>query len=508
MNRKERRAQGVRGKKGDEAITNEAIRIARDLSNVHKHDEARELYLKILKFDPENEIALLDLGIQYVRENDIEKAEDLVRKTLRLNDKNCPATTVLAIIRMAQSDLKESMRLVDKALKLNPSYQIFNRIGVLYMDAGKMDLAEKYLSESVRQKPDYIEGLYHLKQIRKFTQEEIDGILKIEKDRQLSLEEKIMIEFVLGNALMDIGKAEEGFPHLAEGNFLKRATYTFNLDNVEKYFDSMISLFNEDFVKRMRIKQPVTKHIPIFIVGLPRSGSTLADQIISSHPDVSSMGEAKVLAECIPVFPNEEVPNHFGPTVPTVTRKMLEAMDLAMLDEVAQKYRSKSAQFAKNTNHVIDKMLFNFTWVGLLRLAFPECKIVHTQRDLVDTGLSMWKLLFSDDIPWTCNLVEMGRYMKAYQKLMAHWHKVFPGEIYDLSYEAMVADQEGESRKLLEFCGLSWDERVLNFHETDRSVLTASATQVRKPIYKDSVKKWKKYERQLKPLIDTLGIQS
>ncbi len=506
MNRQERRAKGIKGKKGDSVITGEAIKIARDLTNVHKYEEAEQLYLKILKFDPENEVALVDLGIGYVRDNKLKDAENLVKKTLRLNDKSCPAVVVLAVIRMAQSDVKEALRLTEKALKLNPSPQILNRIGVLFMDAGQLDRAREYLSQSVARKPDYIEGYYHLKQLRKFTQGEIDALLKIESEQKISLEEKIRLDFTLGNALLENGNVDEGFSRLADGNFLKRATYQFSIDNLEKYFDSMISLFSEDVVKRLRGKPPVDRNIPIFIVGLPRSGSTLVDQIISSHPDVSSMGESKALPACIPVFPNEEIPNYFAANAPSVTRKFVDALNPELLDDIAKKYRSISAPFAETTNHVIDKMLFNFAWVGLLRLAFPESKIVHTVRDPVDTGFSMWKLLFTDDIPWSSDLKEIGRYTRAYQKLMAHWHRLFPGEIYDLSYETLVADQEGESRKLLEFCRLPWTDHVLNFHETERSVQTASSAQVRKPIYKDSVKKWKKYEKQLKPLIDALGI--
>jgi predicted helicase len=150
-------------------------------------------------------------------------------------------------------------------------------------------------------------------------------------------------------------------------------------------------------------------------------------------------------------------------------------------------------------------MLFNYLWIGLLRLALPEAKIVHCTRDPVDIGLSIWQLLFTPDIPWAYDLSEIGRCCQAYRKVMTHWNSIFPGEIYEANYEAMVTDQEGETRKLLDFCGLPWDDRCMRFHENKRHVRTASSAQVRVPIYTDSVKKWKKYEKYLTPLIEEVN---
>ncbi|MEZ0222982.1 MAG: sulfotransferase, partial [Alphaproteobacteria bacterium] len=203
---------------------------------------------------------------------------------------------------------------------------------------------------------------------------------------------------------------------------------------------------------------------------------------------------------------NKEVPDFISPGRPSITHEFLQKMDGPMLDTIASRYLAEMEPFAHGAKRVVDKMLFNFFWVGVIRLAMPEARIVHCMRDPVDIGLSIWQLNFGDEIAWAYDQKEIGRYYRSYEKLMSHWRKLFPGEFYDIRYEDVVADQEGQSRKLLEFCDLPWDDCVLKFHESTRQVKTASVTQVRKPIYKDSVKKWKKYEKHLKAMIETMGI--
>jgi hypothetical protein len=235
-----------------------------------------------------------------------------------------------------------------------------------------------------------------------------------------------------------------------------------------------------------------------------RSGSTLTDQILSSHPAVKSVGEAEYLAQTIPPYPNAEVPGHFKPGAPNITRAFIDNLSPEVLDDIGRKYLALTAHAAPGAERVIDKMLHNYFWVGLIRLALPGAKIIYTTRDPVDTGLSLWTLLFSAHLPWAYDQRDIGRYILTCRKIMAHWQKLFPGDIYEANYERMVANQEEETRKLLDFCRLPWDDRCLKFHETKRQVSTSSATQVRQPIYKDSVKRWKKHEAYLRELIETL----
>lgn len=505
MNRRDRKARGIKGQKGDQAVVNNAIELARKLGEKKHHAEALKLYEKILEYDPDNVIALFDLAVDDVERGKIELAETRLAKILKQDSKHSGALARLGAIRLDQGRREEALRLAEKSLRTNPPYGVLITLSILYRNAGMLDRAKELIYAALKLQPDDVGVWYSLQGLAKYTPDDVEKLVALEKKADLPLQSKIVMDFTLGKAYLDVGQPEKAFWNYAEGNLLKRATYKFDATLTEAYTDSVIKLFNEEVVERLRGKSSITSNQPIFVVGMPRSGSTLVDQILSSHPDVGSVGEARFLGNSIPCFPNEEVPPYIKAGMPSITRKLLDSMDAAMLDSIGGKYLSLLEPYAKE-KRVVDKMLFNYNWLGLIRLAMPEARIIHCMRDPVDIGLSIWQLLFSDDLPWAYDQREIGRYYLAYEKLMAHWRKLFPGEFYDVRYEDIVADQEGQSRKLLEFCNLPWDDRVLRFHETTRQVKTASVTQVRKPIYKDSVKKWKKYENHLKTMIETMGI--
>lgn len=278
------------------------------------------------------------------------------------------------------------------------------------------------------------------------------------------------------------------------------------MKHFENYVDRVISLFDESVVEKLKgsVAEEDTKR-PIFIIGMPRSGSTLVDQILLSHPMVGSIGESPILARCIPIF-EEENSKGVSAGTPVVNQAFIENLDADLLKQIGQDYLSKTAEYEADRPYLADKMLFNFLWVGLLRLALPGAKIIYCTRDPVDIGLSIWQNLFAKTgMLWAYDQNQIGRFYLAHRKIMAHWEKLFPGDIYEANYERIVNNQEEESRKLIEYCGLPWDDQCLRFFETERRVKTASAEQVRRPIYKDSMKKWKKYEPYLGELIETLG---
>jgi hypothetical protein len=257
-------------------------------------------------------------------------------------------------------------------------------------------------------------------------------------------------------------------------------------------------------VRKWRGKGSCRDASPIFIIGMPRSGSTLVDQILSSHPEVSSAGETAILPQSIRSFASEETRGLFGMKQPSITQQLVGALSPALLDDIAAKYLERTKAISGGARRVVDKMLFNYFSTGLIRLALPEAKIIHTTRDPVDIGLSLWRLNFGPGMQWCYDQRDIARYYLSYKKVMAHWNKIFPGEIFEANYETVVAQQEQQTRRLLEYCGLPWDDRCLDFHKTERQVKTASAAQVRKPIYASSAGKWKKYERYLGPLIEGL----
>jgi hypothetical protein len=233
---------------------------------------------------------------------------------------------------------------------------------------------------------------------------------------------------------------------------------------------------------------------PIFVLGMPRSGTTLVEQILASHPLVHGAGELTTLNDVV----SEIGRGHFP--------EWAASLDGADLARLGQSYLQRVAEKAPNGAHVTDKMPSNYYFVGLIHLAFPNAKIIHTIRDPVDTCVSCFSKLFSAEQNHTYELGELGRYYARYEQLMAHWRQVLPpGSFLDVHYEDVVANLEEEARRIMAYCGLPWDDRCLSFHETDRPVRTASATQVRQPIYKNAVGRWRVYEEFLEPLLTALG---
>jgi hypothetical protein len=237
--------------------------------------------------------------------------------------------------------------------------------------------------------------------------------------------------------------------------------------------------------------------LPVFVLGMPRSGTTLVEQIISSHPDVHGAGELPDLLEIAQrdiagtgaAFPNN-----------------IPAIDKAGLAGWAADYVAGLHRRAPDARHITDKMPANFLAVGLINMMLPNAKIIHVSRNPVDTCLSCFMQLFGSGQEQTYDLAELGRYYADYARLMEHWRSVLPdGAFLDAQYEDIVADQETQARRMIAFCGLDWNDACIDFHKNKRSILTASVTQVRQPIYKSSVERWRHYEKFLGPLLDALG---
>ena len=290
----------------------------------------------------------------------------------------------------------------------------------------------------------------------------------------LSNDDRTWLHFALGKAWDDVGAYDRAFAHFKAGNALHRQTID---------YDEAATLAELERIAG----QPVgTAHDacetdrPIFVVGMPRSGTSLIEQILASHPDVHGAGELSALSDAVRRFPS----------------------DLAAL---GREYDDTLRRLAPVARRVVDKMPGNFKYIGLIHKTLPRARIIHLTREPLDTCLSCYTKMFTDYQPYTYDLLELGRYWRAYDRLMAHWRAVLPGGAFlDVAYEAVVADLEGEARRLLDFAGLSWDPRCLSFHATERSVRTASAAQVREPLYNRSVGRWKSYRVALDPLRRTI----
>jgi hypothetical protein len=233
--------------------------------------------------------------------------------------------------------------------------------------------------------------------------------------------------------------------------------------------------------------------VPVFIVGMQRSGTTLTEQIAASHPQVYGAGELEHIRRIAGMI-------KIGRPESTV-RQLTSADSLALAGDYLRKVR----EIGGDALRIVDKMPHNFQYLGLIAILFPKARIIHCTRDPMDNCVSCFTQSFTGHHGYNTDLRQLGLYYREYRRLMDHWRRVLPIPMLEIDYEEMVADQETQSRRLIDFLGLDWDPACLNFHETDRSVQTASRWQVRQPIYKTSVKRWKDYEKHLGPLKKALG---
>lgn len=298
--------------------------------------------------------------------------------------------------------------------------------------------------------------------------------------------ERVALHFTLAKACHDIGDFDRSFENLRLGNSVHRGTRHYDEAAVLGQMRRIGEAFPADLL-RERAGQGHPTDVPVFVVGMPRSGTTLVEQIIASHPEVIGMGEQRHLSDLIE---NGLAGPHFPNGVASLSPQLLFDLGARYL-----------ARLPSGAQRVSDKLPANFRNIGLIRLALPQARIIHVRRDAMDTCFSCYRHHFVAGLEYTNDLGELGRYFRAYETLMDHWRQALPPEtILEIDYEDLVGDLEGNARKLVAYCGLEWDARCLSFHKTERPIYTVSVEQVRKPLYASSVGIWRAYEKHLGPL--------
>ena len=304
------------------------------------------------------------------------------------------------------------------------------------------------------------------------------------------------LHFAAASLLDAMERYDEAFAHAQRANELKRQR--FDAEAIEREFDARIAYYTREQIRALP-KATYRTVRPIFIVGMPRSGTSLVEQILATHSQVHGAGEVDLIKRVVQGAAAMLCRN--GETYPNC----LDGLSIDIANGLAQIYLEPLASLNRSVHQITDKMPLNFMYIGLIALLFPDARIIHCRRDPLDNCLSCYMANFAGANQFAFDLRHLGRFYRQYEKLMAHWKKVIDVPILDVSYEEMVGDMPGQTRRLLEFLDLPWEERCLNFHETRRSVSTASVEQVRRPIYKSSVGRWKNYEKHLGRLMEALG---
>lgn len=458
-------------------------------------DEAVTTGKRATALAPNDLEAHYNLGLALTDKGEWDAAIRSYRRALELNPDHGLSWNNLGAALEKKGDLAGAEVAYARAVALNPAHhEAQNNLGAIYSQQGRLVDACRCFEASIKANPDFIEPHFNLSSLKTYRADD-PHLLHLERNLaragDMPVPARIRYWFALGKAREDVGRYDEAFAAYAEGNRLQHDRLPCDEARADEMLARLIAIFDRDFFAARRDVRGRDK-TPIFIVGMPRSGTTLLEQILASHPAVHGAGELPDLNQVIMEAP-ARVGRRFPDFVPD-----LRPEDYRRLGDA---YVERVWRLAPGTRYITDKMPANFFYIGVIRLMLPKAKIIHAMRDPMDSCFSNYARLFNDTMEFAYDLGTLGRYYVRYIKLMRHWHAVLPaGSLLDLRYEDLVADPEGQTRRLLDYLGLPWDDNCLAFHRNRRQVKTASVAQVRQPIYKTSVARWRHFETHLQPL--------
>ena len=491
-------------------------------------EEGAAHYRRALKREPSNADAHNGLGVALRKQSLMGEAEASHRQALQLRPDFAEAHSDLGNVLREQGRLDDAERSYRRALELQPGYaeahynlgnvfkeqsrfadaeacfrqaialdaqhaKAHNNLGNTLKEQSRLEEAVAAFDTAIALQPGFIESHYSLSALKTY-QAGDPHLARLEgmqaEAGALPVEAQIRYWFTLGKAREDVGAYDAAFDAYRSGNGLKAATLEWDDAAEDALFARMTSFFSEEFFAA-RPRPAGEGRAPIFIVGMPRSGTSLLEQILASCDGVFGAGEMSDLSDTIvAALPGGDFAG-FPEAVAAFSAQDLRA--------IGERYTGRLWSLAPQATRITDKMPANFFYIGLIHLMLPQAKIIHAMRDPMDSCFSCYSRLFDGaNLAYTYDLGTLGAYYARYARLMQHWHAVLPqGTILDMPYEAMVSDTEGQARRLLDYLGLPWDERCLAFHENRRRVKTASVAQVRKPIYKTSLARWQRFGGRL-----------
>ena len=470
---------------------------------VHNRDtDALRVLGDALRIDENNPATLTITARVQLRRGNYQAAEEAAKRALKANPKFADAMIALGQLYHETDRYDEAVKMLEQAVEIAPnSPEARNFFGVALKSVGRLEDGKEQILKAIEINSNNFGAYANLNDLVDFKDapelvEKMEAIFERIKNPE---DPRLMaLHFGFAKALEDIGQHERALEHYLHGAKQKRALLTYNEKETFKFFSDIKEAFPPEIFQN-RPFEGLPNDKMIFIVGMPRSGSTLCEQILSSHPDVFGAGEVKYLARAM-----GQIRDRF----PSMARYplMLKEMEAFHFQTLGRNYLKQIMPGAGSAKRITDKLLTNYFFVGLINIIFPNAKFVHTMRNPVDTCLSAFTKLFKDDMPHSYDFGELGRYYLQYQSIMEHWRKVLPpGTLIDLQYEDVVADVEGSARKLIDFVGLDWDPACVEFHKSSRPVKTASVAQVRKPVYTGSVERWRKYGAGMQPLVEALN---
>ncbi|HTS92288.1 MAG TPA: sulfotransferase, partial [Stellaceae bacterium] len=473
------------------------------LMDLQRNDEAASILTRSIALDPANQRSYVYFGSALREIDRLNEAQSAAETALKLKENDTDALNLLGRVMIDQNRLEEAVVFFQGMTEREPEQaaEAYNNLGNTYKELGRSDAAMEAYHKALELVPK-ASGVYlNLSDTKTFKAEDDPDLLVLEEMARgidtLNEDEQMQLHFALAKANMDLKRHGEAFHHLLLGNALKRGKTAYDEGPTLQLFDRIRTMASRELI-HSHLGEGDPSPVPIFILGMPRSGSTLVEQILASHPKVHAAGEIKDFDSVV-----KSVRGPDGAVMPFPD--FLPTLSAQHLRSLGAEYLRRLRSLAPSAERISNKMPSSFFYTGLIHLALPNARILHTPRNAVDTCLSCFTKLFAGSQSFTYDLAELGRYYRKYHELMAHWRSVLPeGAMLDVQYEDVVADLETQARRIVAFCGLEWDDACLAFHESKRPVKTASAMQVRRPIYKSSVNRWEPYKDLLKPLLQEL----
>ena len=394
--------------------------------------------------------------------------------------------------------LDEAKIYYQKCIKINPNYiEAYIGLGKIFLDLNKLDKSTAVFKQALKLKPENGELHRRLSQVVKYeqTSSHVKDMEKIISSGDVTHIQQMHLSFALGKAYEDMKSYDKAFLHWKKGNFLKRKQIKYST----KYQARLVKTIKENFTNDLfeKFKNYGNRdNTLIFIVGMPRSGTTLVQQIISSHPKVFGVGESNQFSNKI----NECFFKENG-----FLKENLYNFDPINFSKIGEEYIKNIRQLSADTKHILVKDLLNFTWLGFIKLIFPNAKIVHCVRNPMDTCVSLFKNYFVGGVDFSYDLIELGEYYNFYRDIMLFWNNILPNYYVNIFYEELINDPKKQIEKLLNVCNLEWNESCMQFYNNKHFMSTGSnSINIHQPIYKTSMQYWKRYEKQLQPLLEIL----
>ncbi len=465
--------------------------------------QAVDCFVLALNLCPTHTGARNNLGNAQRDQGQLNDALDSYRRVLQCNPDDAEALNNLGVVLSDQGRLNDAVICYRRALQLRPDYaEAHCNLGTYHHQMGDFAGAEREYRDALQHDPNHVIGLADLASIllERMPAADVTSMQQAAENPLLTLSQRSLLHFRVAMVLDAQGKYSQAAAHLQQANSQSQAIHCrrgqgFDVAAHDRFVDELIDAFTPAHFERTR-SFGVESEQPVFIFGLPRSGSTLTEQILSGHSQVYGAGELELAREAFESLP--QFTKQAGSPVAAVG-----ALDRTVCAELAAQHLDRLHGLDGFAVRVVDKLPDNYLYLGFLATLFPRAKLIHCRRDLRDTALSCWMTDFQR-LCWTNQYEHIAGTFRAYERLMQHWRRVLPTPMLEVDYEQTVANVEATARRLVDWCGLSWEPQCVDFHLRRRPVQTASVFQVRQPIYRHAIGRWKHYEKFLAPLFALL----